>query len=145
MIKNLGHITLLKLLEVSNLSWKTGTVPQVWPTATMIPIYKKGKDKREPVYQFDQLHLQINVLKELLTRGLFTILKQNRSWCPNRQDLGAITADDKVTLLSQEIEDCIQEQKVEHAVWIDLQKAFDKVWKDGLLIKRQRNGITYQM
>ena len=46
MIKNLGNITSLKLLEVSNLSWKTGTVPQVWPTATMIPIYKKGKDKK---------------------------------------------------------------------------------------------------
>ena len=74
-------------------------------------------------------------MKKLLTRGLINILKQNRSWCPNRQDLGAITAEDKVTLLSQEIEDCIQEQKVVHAVWIDLQKAFDKVWKDGLLIK----------
>ena len=32
MIKNLGNITSLKLLEVSNLSWKTETVPQVWPT-----------------------------------------------------------------------------------------------------------------
>ena len=60
MIKNLGNITLLKLLEVSNMFWKTGTVPQVWPTATMIPIYKKGKDKREPAYQFDQLHLQMS-------------------------------------------------------------------------------------
>ena len=55
------------------------------------------------------------------------------------------STENKVTLLSQEIEDCIQEQKVEHAVWINLQIAFDKVWKDGLLIKRQRNGITYQM
>ena len=29
----------------------------------MIPIHKKGKDKKEPAYQFDQLHLQ-NVLNE---------------------------------------------------------------------------------
>ena len=59
MIKNLRTISLLKLLEVSNLSWKTGTVPQVRSTATMIPIYKKGKDKKEPAYQFDQLPLQM--------------------------------------------------------------------------------------
>ena len=38
-----------------------------------------------------------------------------------------------------------QEQKVVHAVWIDLQKAFDKVWEDGSLIKLQRNEITNQM
>ena len=35
------------------------------------------------------------------------------------------STEDKVTLLSQEKEDCIQEQKAAHAVWIDLQKAFD--------------------
>ena len=35
------------------------------------------------------------------------------------------STEDKVTLLLQEIEDCIQEQNAVHAVWIDLQKAFD--------------------
>ena len=60
MIKNLRTISLLKLLEVSNLSWKTGTVPQVQSTATMIQIYKKGKGKEEPAYQFDQLPLQMS-------------------------------------------------------------------------------------
>ena len=34
-----------KLLQLLNDGWKTGTVPQVWREAIMIPILKKGKDK----------------------------------------------------------------------------------------------------
>ena len=32
-----------------------------------------------------------------------------------------------------------------YATWIDLQKAFDKVWTDGLLMKLQRCGIAGNM
>ena len=55
------------------------------------------------------------------------------------------STEDQVTYLSQEIEDAFQEQKVTFATWIDLQKAFDKVWTDGLLVKMQRCGIAGNM
>ena len=50
--------------------------------------------------------------------------------------------EDQATYLAQEIDDVFQDQEVVFASWIDLQKAFDKVWKDGLLVKLQRWGIT---
>ena len=49
------------------------------------------------------------------------------------------------TYLSQEIEDAFQEQKLVLVSWIDLQKAFDKVWMEGLLVKLLRNGIASNM
>ena len=52
---------------------------------------------------------------------------------------------DQVTYLSQEIEDAFQEQKLVLASWVDLQKAFDKVWMEGLLVKLPRNGIASNM
>ena len=144
MIKNLGNTTLLRLLEVFNLSWKTGTVPQVWPTATMIPIYKKGKARRnQPISLTTCIS---KCLERIINQRLVYHLETEQKLVPKQTGFRRYhSTEDKVTLLSQEIEDCIQEQKVVHAVWIDLQKAFDKVWKDGLLIKQQRNGITCQM
>ena len=37
MIMNLGNIALSNLLEIFNLSWKNGDVPQIWKEATMMP------------------------------------------------------------------------------------------------------------
>ena len=46
---------------------------------------------------------------------------------------------------SQEIEDAFQEQKLVLVSWIDLQKAFDKVWMERLLVKLLRNGVASNM
>ena len=44
--------------------------------------------------------------------------------------------------MSQEIEDAFQEKKVTSVAWIDLQRAFDKMWIDGLIVKLMRNGVA---
>ena len=51
------------------------------------------------------------------------------------------STEDQTTHLTQIIEDAFQKKKVTLATFIDFQKAFDKVWKDGLLVKLQRSGI----
>ena len=60
----------------------------------------------------------------------------------NRQDSDSSEAQRIRPPLSQEIEDAFQEQKLVLVSWIDLQKAFDKVWMEGLLVKLLRNGIA---
>ena len=47
--------------------------------------------------------------------------------------------------MSQEIEDAFQEQKLDLVTWINPQKAFDKVWMEGPLVKLLRNGIASNM
>ena len=44
--------------------------------------------------------------------------------------------------MAQEIEDAFQEKKVSRVAWIDLQRAFDKVWIDGLIVKLMKNGVA---
>ena len=53
--------------------------------------------------------------------------------------------EDQATYISQEVEDAFQEQKAVLATWIDLQKAFDKVYTDGLIVKMQRYVIADKM
>ena len=45
MLQHLGNSALEKLLDIFNLSWKQGQVPQCWREATMIPVLKTGKNK----------------------------------------------------------------------------------------------------
>ena len=47
MLTHLGNKATCKLLEIFNHSWATGTLPQTWREATMIPILKKGKDPKQ--------------------------------------------------------------------------------------------------
>ena len=45
MIKQLGKNAKAAMLDIFNLSWENGHVPQIWREANMIPIHKKDKDK----------------------------------------------------------------------------------------------------
>ena len=53
--------------------------------------------------------------------------------------------EDQLALLAQEIENAFQEKKKAVTVFYDLSKAFDKVWKEGLLLKVLQAGVSGQM
>ena len=53
--------------------------------------------------------------------------------------------EDQITLISQSIEDGFQEKKSTVAVWVDMEKAFDRVWKKGLSYKLQKYGVIGKM
>ncbi|VDI67555.1 Hypothetical predicted protein [Mytilus galloprovincialis] len=44
MLQHLGNSSLNTLLDIFNLSWRQGKVPQCWKEAKMMPILKKGKN-----------------------------------------------------------------------------------------------------
>ena len=53
--------------------------------------------------------------------------------------------EDQVTLLTQDIENSFQKKMKTLAVFVDLTKAFDKVWKEGLLFKLLRKRFCGNM
>ena len=55
------------------------------------------------------------------------------------------STEDQLALLTQDVEDAFQEKKKVLAVFFDLSKAFDKVWKEGLLLKLLRAGVHGKM
>ena len=55
------------------------------------------------------------------------------------------STEDQTIYLSQEIKDALQEQKLVLVSWINLQKAFDKVWMEGLLVTLLTNGVASNM
>lgn len=148
MIKHLGPTARKKLLELFNQSWKTGIYPLAWKEATIIPIPKKGKDPRKktsyrPISLLSCLGktLERMVNKRLMwhleTNNLIT--KEQTAFRKNRN------TEDQLIYLAQSVENAFQEKKKVIATFIDLTKAFDKVWKDGLLLKLLTAGIAGRM
>ena len=67
------------------------------------------------------------------------ITKEQTAFRKNRN------TEDQLVYLAQSIENAFQEKKKVIATFIDLSKAFDKVWKLGLLLKLSTAGVTGHM
>ena len=50
--------------------------------------------------------------------------------------------EDLVTYIAQKVEDGFQTKQHTLTVWIDMEKAYDKNWKDGLRLKRLKSGVN---
>ena len=148
MLQHLDTTARLKLLEIFNLTWEEGRVPQLWKEAIMIPVPKKGKD-RSKASSYRPISLTscvVKTMERIVNARLMHYLETNKILSEEQAGFRQFrSTEDQATYLSQEIEDAFQDEKVLMAMWIDLQKAFDKVWTDGLLLKVQRCGIGGKM
>ena len=145
MLKHMGMRAKSKLLAIFNNSWKTGHVPQNWREADMVPIHKKGKDRTKAgSYRPISLTSCAGKLMERLinTRLLWHLEKTNIITPKQAGFRQHRSTEDQVTYIAQKIEDGFQDKQNTLTVWIDMEKAFDKVWKNGLRLKLQKSGVT---
>ena len=131
------------------LNWEKREVPQLWKEASMISIHKKGKDKSKSA-SYRPISLTsfvVKTIERIVNHRIMCFFETEKIIYYEEQSgfRQFISTEIQVTYLSQEMEDAFQEKKVLYATWIDLQKAFDKVWTDGLLVKAQRCGIGGKM
>ena len=148
MIKHLGPSARKTLLELFNLSWRTRVFPSAWKEAIVIPIPKKGKDptQKTSYRPVSLLSCLGKTLERMINKRLLWYLEDNNlitkeqtAFRKNR------STEDQLVYLAQSIENSFQEKKKTVATFIDLSKAFDKMWKEGLLLKLLRAGVTGHM
>ena len=125
-----------------------GTVPEVWREAIVIPILKRGKNKsKAESYQPISLTRCVGKLMEcLINTRLMWHLEDKKHITPEQAAFRKYrSTEDQITHIAQAIEDAFQDKKHTLAVWIDLEKAFDKVWKEGLKSKLHQCGVAGRM
>ena len=148
MLLHLGPCSKKKLLQLFNDGWRTGTVLQVWREAIMIPILKRGKDKSqaESCQPISLTSCVGKLMERLINTRLMWHLEDKKHIIPEktafRQDR---STEDQITYVAQQIEDAFQDKKHTLAVWIDLEKAFDKVRKESLKWKLHQCGVAGRM
>nr|KAG5696843.1 hypothetical protein BaRGS_030967 [Batillaria attramentaria] len=148
MIKHLGRHAKQKLLEIYNQSWNSGEFPASWKEAIITPILKKGKDKHNKTsYRpISLLSCLGKTMERMVNRRLQYHLEKNN--LINRTQSGFRknrNTEDQITLLTQDIENGFQQKMKSLAVFVDLTKAFDKVWKEALLLKLLQKNVCGTM
>ena len=148
MITNLGPKAKEHLLEFINRTWRHSTLPSAWKNAMINPILKKGKKAGEAKnYRPISLTSCIGKLAErMVNYRLYWWLEKNEIL--NNSQAGfrrGSRTEDQLFRLCQTVLDGFQEKKDTSAVFIDLQQAYDRIWRKGLLVKMQNLGINGKM
>ena len=148
MLKHMGCYTKKTLLQLFNASWKTATVPALWKKALICPIHKIGKNKKDPknYRPISLISCLGKLMEKILNRRLIWHLESNNLLTPTQTGYRKHRSiEDQLALLAQEIETAFQEKRKMVSVFFDLSRAFDKVWKEGLLLKIHQSGINGRM
>ena len=100
----------------------------------MVPIYKKGKE-RSKTTSFRPISRTSSVGK-LMER----LINSRLVWHMEKRNIPIPEQAGVRNHRSTEDQVSFQDERHTLAVWIDADKAFDKVWKDGLRLKLQKSG-----
>jgi hypothetical protein len=131
------------LAELMNFCLSLSTFPSIWKKAQVVPLFKKGDPHLTTNYRpISLLPCLSKVFEKILFDHIFAHVKANNILIPNQSGFipGDSTANQLLTVchnLARHL-DCGDEVV---AVFLDLTKAFDRVWHDGLLRKLQSVGI----
>ena len=87
--------------------------------------------------------VRANSWKEWSTLAWYGTWRRTTSSLQSRQAFGStIPLRTRSTYIAKKIEDGFQDKQHTLTVWIDMEKAYDRVWKDGLRLKLQKSGVT---
>ena len=131
-------------MSLINKSWLKGELPKAWRIAIIKPLLKKGKPADEvSSYRPVSLTSCIGKLAErMINARLYWWLESNK--IVNSHQAGfrvGQRTEDVMFRITQRIIDGFHSKKTTVGVFVDLQQAYDRVWRKGLFTKMQDMGI----
>lgn len=138
------------LINVFNKLLTLGRFPNSWTEGIIIPVHKQGSCTDPNNYRGITLNSCLGKLFCHVLNTRISIYLENKSFL-SREQAGFrkhFRTSDQIFILKTIVDKYIQGSRKEnklYACFIDLKKAFDTVWHDGLLLKLQRAGINGNM
>ena len=124
----------------------TSLYPDSWKLANVTPIYKKGD--KQSTNNYRPISLLPNcgkTFENIIFNNRYSYLNANNLITKNQSGFrpGDSTTN-QLLFLVDEIHQAFEDTKSleVRAVFLDISKAFDKVWHDGLIFKLKQNGIS---
>lgn len=145
MLKNLGEIGQNILVILFSKIWNEGVLPQDWTKTILIPILKPGKNPKDPS-SFRPISLECDVSKtmaKVINNRLKWWLENNEVLSPDQHGFRSHTGtEDALLRISNEIDLALANKQHTIAVFLDLEKAYDKLWIEGFIGKIKNIGLN---
>lgn len=134
-LKELPRKACVKISQIINAAFKIQYVPQLWKVAEVIMIIKPGQKPEDPksYRPISLLPVLSKLFEKVLHKRLICIIS-SKKLIPDHQFgfRSKHSTTEQVHRLVHLIEKSLEEKKVCSAVFLDVTKAFDKVWHEGL-------------
>uniref|UniRef100_A0A3Q3AL86 Reverse transcriptase domain-containing protein n=1 Tax=Kryptolebias marmoratus TaxID=37003 RepID=A0A3Q3AL86_KRYMA len=144
MLSNLSDVGKEKLLALYNKVWEEGKIPSTWKEAIIVPICKPGKDPNlAESYRPIALTSCVGKIMEKIVNNRLMYFLESKQKIKNYQfgfRKGRSTIDPAVCL-EHEIRRAQANKESVVAIFLDVEKAYDMLWREGLLIKIKQLGI----
>lgn len=124
--------------------WEEGKLPKSWKEAIIVPIRKPGKEASKPTsYRPIALTSHVCKLMERMINERLMYIMEKRGMvakCQSGFRRGRNTMD-AVLCLEDNIRKAQVNKETAVAVFFDIEKAYDMLWREGLMIKLYNMGI----
>ena len=121
-----------------------GVYPQMWKQANVQPVHKKnGRQDKTNYRPISLLPICGKIFEKIVFDSIYSFLLHNNLLSENQSGFrpGDSTIN-QLLAITTEIYNSFETLNETRAVFLDMSKAFDKVWHEALIFKMRKNGIS---
>ena len=125
----------------------SGKFPSKWKKANFVPTFKKGdKQCRKKYRPVSILPVCGKVFEQLLFNNMFSFFPENDLKSPKQSRFRpGDSCTNQLLSSTYEILSVFDDSHEVRGIFLDISKAFDRVWREGLLFESQRNRMSGEL
>ena len=122
----------------------TGLFPLEWKKANLVPVYKKGDKQCLKIFRpVSLLPICGKIFEKLIFNKMFKFFNENNSISPKPSGFKpGDSCISQLIFITHEIYESLDSGIEVGSVFLDISKAFDKVWHEGVIFKLSQSGIS---